>query len=126
MRTATAAPDLVARTMAFSLATIRFYSRLPKDTVSQILGRQMLRSATSVGAQYREAQRAKSISDFLSKTEGALQEVDETGYWLELIQNSGIERDSGLVGLREEARQLLAIFVAITRKAKQTKLRRAA
>jgi len=126
MRTATAAPDLVARTRAFSLATIRFYSRLPKDTASQILGRQMLRSATSVGAQYREAQRAKSISDFLSKTEGALQEVDETGYWLELIQDSGIESDSALVALREEARQLLAIFVAITRKAKQTKLRKAA
>jgi four helix bundle protein len=125
MRTATAAPDLVARTRAFSLATIRFYSRLPKDTASQILGRQMLRSATSVGAQYREAQRAKSISDFLSKTEGALQEVDETGYWLELIQDSGIERDSALVALREEARQLLAIFVAITRKAKQTKLQKA-
>ena len=121
----TAAPDLVARTRAFSLATIRLYSRLPKDTASQILGRQMLRSATSVGAQYREAQRAKSISDFLSKTEGALQEVDETGYWLELIQDSGIERDSALVALREEARQLLAIFVAITRKAKQTKLRKA-
>ena len=86
----------------------------------------MLRSATSVGAQYREAHRAKSISDFLSKTEGALQEVDETGYWLELIQDSGIERDSALLALREEARQLLAIFVAITRKAKQTKLRRAA
>ena len=126
MRTATAAPDLVARTRAFSLATIRFYSRLPKDTASQILGRQMLRSATSVGAQYREAKRAKSISDFLSKTEGALQEVDETGYWLELIQDSGIESDSALVALREEARQLLAIFVAITRKAKQTKLRKAA
>lgn len=126
MRTATAAPDLVSRTRAFSLATIRFYSRLPKDTASQILGRQMLRSATSVGAQYREAQRAKSISDFLSKTEGALQEVDETGYWLELIQDSGIERDSALLALLDEARQLLAIFVAITRKAKQTKLRRAA
>ncbi len=124
MRTATAAPDLVARTRAFSLATIRFYSRLPKDTASQILGRQMLRSATSVGAQYREAQRAKSISDFLSKTEGALQEVDETGYWLELIQDSGIERDTALMTLRDEAEQLLAIFVAITRKAKQTKLQK--
>jgi four helix bundle protein len=126
MRTTTAAPDLVARTKAFALANIRFYSGLPKDTVSQILGRQMLRSATSVGAQYREAQRAKSISDFLSKTEGALQEVDETGYWLELIEESGIQRDSALAPLREEAKQLLAIFVAITRKAKQTKLRKAA
>mgnify|MGYP001289370914 CR=1 FL=1 len=124
MRTLSSAPDLVARTKAFSLATIRFYSGLPKDTASQILGRQLQRSATSVGAQYREAQRAKSISDFISKTEGALQEVDEAGYWLELIQESGLERDA-IVPLREEAGQLLAIFVAITRKAKQTKLNRA-
>jgi len=117
------APDLIARTRAFSLATIHFYSRMPRQTVAQILGRQLLRSATSVGAQYREAQRAKSISDFLSKTEGALQEVDEAGYWLELIQDSGIETDSAINALRTEAKELLAIFVAITRKGKQNKLR---
>ena len=117
------APDLIARTRAFSLATIHFYSRMPRQTVAQILGRQLLRSATSVGAQYREAQRAKSISDFLSKTEGALREVDEAGYWLELIRDSGIETDSAINALRTEAKELLAIFVAITRKAKQNKLR---
>jgi four helix bundle protein len=126
MRTANNAPDLVARTRAFALATIRFYSGLPKDTATQILGRQLLRSSTSVGAQYREAQRAKSISDFISKTEGALQEVDEAGYWLELIQESGAEDGGAIAQLRDEARQLLAIFVAITRKAKQTKLQKQA
>ena len=115
-------PDLLARTKAFSLATINFYARLPKETVAQILGRQLLRSATSVGAQYREAQRAKSIADFVSKTEGALQEVDEAGYWLELIQDSGLETNSAITELRLEARELLAIFVAITRKAKANKL----
>jgi four helix bundle protein len=117
------APDLIARTRAFSLATIQFYSRMPRQTVAQILGRQLLRSATSVGAQYREAQRAKSLSDFLSKTEGALQEVDEAGYWLELIQDSGNLTDSSINALRAEAKELLAIFVAITRKVKQNKLR---
>lgn len=117
------APDLIDRTKAFSLAAIHFYSRMPRQTVAQILGRQLLRSATSVGAQYREAQRAKSTADFISKTEGALQEVDEAGYWLELIQDSGIEIDSSINALRAEARELLAIFVAITRKAKQNKLR---
>jgi four helix bundle protein len=126
MRTANTAPDLVARTRAFALATIRFYSDLPKDAASQILGRQLLRSSTSVGAQYREAQRAKSISDFISKTEGALQEVDEAGYWLELIQESRVEGSDAIAPLRDEARQLLAIFVAITRKAKQTKLQKQA
>ncbi len=117
------APDLIVRTCAFSLATIRFYSRMPRQPVAQILGRQLLCSATSVGAQYREARRAKSTADFLSKTEGALQEVDEAGYWLELIQDSGIRTDSSINALRTEARELLAIFVAITRKAKQNKLR---
>ena len=115
--------ELIARTRAFSLATIRFYASLPKDTVAQILGRQLLRSATSVGAQYREAQRAKSIAEFLSKTEGALQEIDETGYWLELIEDSGIQARTQTLALRAEARELLAIFVAITRSAKSSKLR---
>jgi four helix bundle protein len=115
--------ELLARTKAFSLAAIRFYSTLPRETVAQVLGRQLLRSATSVGAQYREAQRAKSIADFLSKTEGALQEVDEAGYWLELLEDAGIGTDSTSVALRAEARELLAILVAITRTAKSNKLR---
>jgi four helix bundle protein len=115
--------ELLARTKAFSLATIHFYSTLPKETVAQILGRQLLRSATSVGAQYREAQRAKSIADFLSKTEGALQEVDEAGYWLELLEDAGIGADGPTGALRAEAKVLLAILVAITRKAKSNKLR---
>jgi four helix bundle protein len=114
--------QLLARTKAFSLATIRFYSQLPNETVAQVLGRQLLRSATSVGAQYREAQRAKPIADFLSKTEGALQEIDETGYWLELIEDSGLGQQPGASQLRQEAVQLLAIFVAITRGAKSRKL----
>ncbi|MGH8635482.1 MAG: four helix bundle protein [Burkholderiales bacterium] len=123
MSTEKRAPDLIARRRAFSLATIYFYSRMPRQTVAQILGRQLLHSATSVGAQYREARRAKSTADFISKTEGALQEVDEAGYWLELIQESGIETGSSISALRAEAKELLAIFVAITRKAKQNKLR---
>jgi four helix bundle protein len=116
-------PGLATRKKAFSLAAINFYSGLPKHTVAQILGRQLVRAATSVGAQYRDARRAKSTADFISKTEGALQEVDEAGYWLELIEDSGIGSDITMEPLRDEARQLLAIFVAITRKAKQTKLR---
>ena len=123
MAVETQAPDLVARTKAFSLATIHFYSRMPRQTVAQVLGRQLLRAATSVGAQYREAQRAKSVSDFVSKTEGALQEVDEAGYSLELIHDSGIDTSIAVKDLQAEAKQLLAIFVSITRKAKEKKLR---
>ena len=117
------ASDLLARTKAFALATIHFYARMPPHIVAQVLGRQLLRSATSVGAQYREAQRAKSISDFLSKTEGALQELDEAGYWLELINDSGTDTSSAVKGLQGEATEFLAIFVSITRKAKEKKLR---
>ena len=93
-------PDLIARTRAFSLAR---------------------RSSTSPSA---AAQRAKSTADFISKAEGALQEVDEAGYWLELIQDSGMGTGSSINALRAEARELLAIFVAITRKAKENKLRK--
>jgi len=116
------AHGLLLRTKAFSLAAIRFYSSMPRESVSQILGRQMLRSATSVGAQYREAQRAKSIADFLSKTEGALQEIAEAEYWLELIGDAGIDKSAALENLRIEADELVAIFVAITRTAKLSKL----
>jgi four helix bundle protein len=114
-------PQLIARTRTFALAAVRFYSDLPRDTAAQVLGKQLLRSATSVGAQYREAQRAKSLSDFISKAEGALQEADEAVYWLELIEGSGVNNDGSVKVLRAEAEQLVAIFVAITRNAKVTR-----
>lgn len=111
--------DLRTRTKDFSLAVLQFYSELPRDTSAQVLARQLLRSATSVGAQYREAGRAKSAADFISKCEGALQELDETAYWLELIEGSGVATSEAIASLRDENEQLLAIFVAIIRNAKQ-------
>jgi four helix bundle protein len=71
--------ELKPRTKNFALRVIRLYAELPKDTASQVLGKQVLRSATSVGAHYREAQRAKSDADFISKIEGGFQELEETG-----------------------------------------------
>ena len=82
--------DLKGRTKAFALRVIRLYVALPKSVEAQVLGKQLLRSGTSVGAHYREAQRAKSDADFISKIEGALQELDETVYWLELVEEAGI------------------------------------
>src|SRR5690348_984281 len=82
--------DLKVRPKKYALRIIRLYSALPKQTVAQVLGKQLLRSGTSVGAHYREAFRAKSRPDFISKMEGSLQELDETEYWLELL----IESDS--------------------------------
>ena len=72
--------DLKARTKQFALRIVRLYSRLPKTTEAQVLGKQLLRSGTSVGAHYREASRARSNPEFVSKVECGLQELEETVY----------------------------------------------
>ena len=113
--------ELRARTRDFSLAVIGFCSQLPRETAAQVLGKQLLRSATSVGAQYREAQRAKSTADFISKSEGALQELDETAYWLELIKGSAIDCGPTVNNLRAETEQLISIFVSIIKRAKENR-----
>src|ERR1051325_9573966 len=105
--------DLRQRTKKFALRIIKLYVALPKTTEAQVLGKQILRSGTSVGAHYREAQRAKSDPDFISKAEGALQELEETGYWLELIGEIGILAAQRLKPLHDETEELIAIFVAI-------------
>ena len=82
--------DMRKRTKDFALRIVRLYAALPKNAIAQVLGKQILRCGTSVGAQYREACRAKSSADFISKIEGSLQEPDETLYWLEMIAESGV------------------------------------
>jgi len=109
---------LKVRTKSFALMVIKLYSMLPKTTVAQVLGKQVLRSGTSVGAQYREAQRAKSDADFINKIEGSLQELEETAYWLELIEEAGIISEDKLALLLKETNELTAIFVSIVRKVK--------
>jgi four helix bundle protein len=111
--------ELRARTKTFALRIIRLYVSLPKTTQAQVLGKQVLRSGTSVGAQYREAQRAKSNADFISKIEGALQELDETAYWLELLVEAKIVLEDKLAPLRKETDELTAIFVTIVSKMKR-------
>jgi four helix bundle protein len=113
--------ELIARTRTFSLRVIEFYSGLPRTPVAQVLGRQLLRSATSAGAQYREAQHAKSIADFVSKSEGSLQELEESAYWLELLEASRIGDSSCVKGIYSETRELVAIFMALVRAAKRTR-----
>ena len=110
--------DLRERTKRFALEIVRFYIALPKTTESQVLGRQALRSGTSVGAHYREAQRAKSDADFISKIEGGLQELEETGYWLELLEDAAIAPPEKTAPLRREANELTAILVTVVKKAK--------
>jgi four helix bundle protein len=113
--------DLRTRTRAFALRVVRL-STLPKTTEAQVLGKQVLRSGTSVGAHYREAHRARSTAEFISNFESGLQELDETCYWLELLVESGIvPREERLAVLIDEADQLAAILVTCVKNAKQRK-----
>ena len=111
--------DLQERTKTFALDIISFYSQLPKGRrEAQVLGDQVMRSGTSVGAHFREAQRAKSKADFINKIEGGMQELEETAYWLELLEGSKLCQPFQLEPLMSEADQLMAIFVTIVRKTK--------
>jgi four helix bundle protein len=112
------AADLRTRTRHFSLRVIRLFEALPQTVVAQTLGKQLLRSATSVGAHYREGHRARSHAEFISKLEGALQELEETAYWLELLIVGGIVAEKRLSELVEETNQLTAILVTCVKHAK--------
>jgi len=112
--------DMKDRTRRFALRIIRLYVTLPKTTEAQVLGKQVLRSGTSVGAHYREGRRAKSAADLISKFEGGLQELEETMYWLELLGEAGIIDGDYLQPLHEEANELTAILVTMV---KNTKVR---
>lgn len=106
------------RTKEFALRVIRVYSALPKSTEAQVLGKQVLRSGTSIGANYREASRSRSKPEFIAKVGDCLKELDETAYWLELLAESSVVPTAKLADLRDECNQLLAIFTAISKKAK--------
>ena len=111
--------DLRKRTKDYALRIIKLYAALPNDAVAQVLGKQVLRSGTSVGAQYREACRAKSNADFVNKIEGALQELDETGYWLELIAETNSVKAERMNALKEETEELIAMFVTMVKGVKE-------
>jgi four helix bundle protein len=111
--------DLRTRTADFALRIVKLYVGLPKTTEAQVLGKQILRSGTSIGAHYREGHRAKSDADIINKFENALQELDETDYWLELLVKAGIIPAQKADPLRKEANELLAIFTTIVTKIKK-------
>jgi len=111
--------DLLPRTKMFARRIIRLYCSLSKtDTVAQVLGKQVLRSGTSVGANYREANRARSKAEFISKMGDCLKETDETLYWLELLLEEKIVPAAKLQPLTMEANELVAIFITILKKAR--------
>ncbi|RLS53214.1 MAG: four helix bundle protein [Planctomycetota bacterium] len=111
--------DLSVRTKQFALRIIRLYSSLPTTTEAQVLGKQLLRSGTSVGAHYREATRSRSTAEFVSKLGGGLQELEESGYWLELLIESGIVKGKLLSNLLGEVNELTAILVSCVKNARK-------
>src|SRR4051794_17842187 len=112
--------DLKSRTKQFALRIIRLYAALPTSVEGQVMGKQLLRSGTSIGAHYREGHRARSTAEFISKLETGLQELDETAYWLELLVESGIVPESRLSELLQEANELTAILVTCVKRAKES------
>lgn len=111
--------DLRERTTQFALRIVKMFTALPKATEAQVLGKQVLRSGTSVGANYREAHRSRSKAEFISKLGDCLKELDETAYWLELLVEAEIVPTPRLADLRDECNQLTAIFTTIAKRSKQ-------
>lgn len=111
--------DLRERLMQFSLRVLRLCASLPETPAGRLGRGQLLRSGTSPGAQCREACRARSSAEFISKIESLQQELDETAYWLELIERAAILPAERVGDIRTETDELLAIFAASARTAKR-------
>jgi four helix bundle protein len=110
--------DLRVRTKQFALRVIRLFGALPRTAEAQVIGKQLLRSGTSVGANFREAHRARSNAEFISKVGDCLKELDETAYWLELLIEVDIIANNRLAPLLEECNELIAVLTTIAKKVK--------
>jgi four helix bundle protein len=110
--------DLRARTYRYARRVIRLFRALPNDDVARILSRQLLRSGTSVGANYREAARARSKAEFVAKIGDCLKEVDESDYWAGLITDESVLPPARMMPFRQETCELIAIFTASLNTAK--------
>lgn len=109
---------MAERSLEYSVSAVRFYRELISDPAGRILGRQFLRSATSVGANIHEAQAAQSKPDFISKMAIALKEARETLYWLDLLQRADVASGTRVTGIRDETSQLARMLGAIIVSAK--------
>jgi four helix bundle protein len=113
--------ELQERTKQFALRVIKLVSSLPKSKTTDVIGYQLLKSGTSIGANYREAVRAESKADFIHKIGIVEKEASETQYWLELITELNLIKKERILQLADECEQLLAIFSASGRTAKRRK-----
>ncbi|UCE59749.1 MAG: four helix bundle protein [Phycisphaerales bacterium] len=111
--------DLKTRTRQFAIRVVRLYSSLPKDTVAQVIGKQLLRSGTSVGAHYREGMRSRSTAEFVSKLAGGLQELEEALYWMELTVESEVFGEERMKEIMQEASELIAVLTTCIKNAKR-------
>jgi|SRR3989304_6422401 len=113
--------QLKARTKAFSLSIIFLLSKLPKTDAGKVISYQLIKSSTSVGANYRVACRAKSKADFIYKINIVEEEADESLYWLEILNEAKLLKSEILEPLVKEADELTAIFTAIGKTSKSNK-----
>ena len=114
------AEELKQRTKQFGLRCIQVTETLPKTRTADVLAKQLVRSATSVGANYRSACRAQSQRDFISKLAIAIEEADESLYWLEMILEVGLLSEKRLADLMKEGNEIVAILTASSRTAKRS------
>ncbi len=110
--------DLRKRTGSFALAVVRLCREVPRTTEGFVIGKQLLRSGTSVAANYRAVQRARSRAEFASKMGIVVEEADETQFWLELLEQANIMDSRRLAPVKQEVTELLAIFTASYRTVK--------
>lgn len=111
--------ELKQRTRTFALGVIKMCEALPKGRTSDVIGRQLLRSATSVGANYRAACRGKSKADFIAKMGIVEEECDECLYWMELLIDAGLSKQQRLAELMREAHELLSITISSIKTARR-------
>jgi four helix bundle protein len=111
--------QLRARTKVFAVRIVRLFRSLPPAIEAQVIGKQLLRCGTAVGANYRAACRARSRAEFVSKIGIVTEEADESGFWIELLSDLGIMKKELLEDLLNESRELTAIFSASRQTAKQ-------
>ena len=116
--------ELEKRTKKFALEVIRFVADLPKNKITDVMGYQFLKAGTSIGANYREANRAQSRQDFIHKIAIVEKEASETQYWLELFDASNIGDSESLSWLLAESGELLAIFTSIGKTTKSRQKRK--
>ena len=112
------AEELKLRSKRFAIRIVRLFRSLPKTVDAQVIGKQLLRSGTSVAANYRAVCRARSKAEFIAKIGIVVEEMDEAVFWLEMLIETGILKEEKLKDLLSEANELLAIFCASQRTAK--------